>query len=86
MIKTNRPKELRQQLNKTLLELYHLEDLNDYKNNTIGKCINQLQKIRVVWMGNYSKCDSCEYLKKGYCTKNLPDCDNCKLYKKLKGV
>lgn len=35
------------QLDKALDELYHLEDINDYKNNTIAKAINMLQKVKV---------------------------------------
>ena len=45
IIKTDKPLMINKQYEKVIKELYHLEDLNNYKNNSIGKAINILQKI-----------------------------------------
>ena len=51
IIATDRPKMMREQLDKVLNELHHLEDINEYKNNIIGKTINKFQGIKIVYRG-----------------------------------
>ena len=46
IIKTNIPIKINAQYEKVMSELYHLEDLNRYKNNTIKKCVDEMQKIQ----------------------------------------
>ena len=51
MVRTNKIKgteKLRVQLIKVLDELYHLEDLNNYRNNSIGKAIDLLQRVEII--------------------------------------
>ena len=45
-IKTDIPNKIKEQYEKVMNELYYLEDLNEYKNNSIGKAVNILQAIK----------------------------------------
>ena len=45
LIRTDRPTEAKQILNQALNELYHLEDILNYK-GVVSKCINKLQNIK----------------------------------------
>ena len=47
IIKVRNIKEAEKRLDKALKELYVLEDLNDYKVNSISKAVNLLQKIKL---------------------------------------
>ena len=47
IITTDRPITFKKQYEKTMNELYHLEDINNYRNNSIGKAIDILQKIKI---------------------------------------
>jgi hypothetical protein len=47
-IKVRRKQEADKVLEKTLNLLYHLEDLTDYRINTISQCVNKLQKVKLI--------------------------------------
>lgn len=47
-IKIRKLKQAEKLLDKALNNLYKLEDLNDYKVNTISKVINSLQEIKLI--------------------------------------
>lgn len=45
-IKTYRLNKIKKQYEIVMTELHHLENLNDYKPNIIGKVVDLLQKVK----------------------------------------
>lgn len=47
--------ELKKQLEECLCFLYHLENITDYKEKDISKCINLLQNTKIMEINNEDK-------------------------------